>query len=92
MLNSDTLIFLQDLLPFKRYIKKHFIFYQSDTTVQGFFVTKTLLLHVENAVKWALVKIHNFCFLLEKAEIYTVNCTHRRKKTITVQQISTKKT
>ena len=44
-----------------------------------FFLAKTLLLHVENAVKWALVKIHNFCFLLEKAEIYTVNCTHRKK-------------
>ena len=66
VLNSDTLIFLQGLLPLKRYIKKHFIFYQSDTTVQGFFVTKTLLLHVQNVVEWVLAKITHLCLWMRR--------------------------
>ena len=76
MLYSNPLKYLRYILPFKSYECKFlFLFFNS----AKFFLAKTLLLHVENAVKWALVKIHNFCFLLEKAEIYTVNCTHRKK-------------
>ena len=82
MLYSNPLKYLRYILPFKSYECKFlFLFFNSAIPLCEVFLAKTLLLHVENAVKWALVKIHNFCFLLEKAEIYTVNCTstHRKK-------------
>ena len=71
-----------------------FVFLQCVTTVRGFFLSKTLLLHVQNVVKWTLIKIKNFCFLPGKSgdtQLSRYLNYTRKILTVTVQQLSEKK-
>ena len=71
MLNPDLLEFLRYLLPFKSYKWKHLNFFNSAWPQCEAFLAYFPLLHVQNVEEWVLMKINQFCFLHQKAEMHS---------------------
>ena len=71
MLNSDPLEFLRYILPFKRYQLKHLLFFNSVWPKCEAFFADFRLLHIQKVGEWALMKINQFCFLHQKAEMHS---------------------
>ena len=75
MLNSDPLKFLSYLKPFRRYEWKHLNFFNSAQPQCEAFFADFRHLHVQNVEEWALIKIKQFCFLFQKADMHSFAAT-----------------
>ena len=91
MLNSNPLEFLGYLLPFKRYEWKQLFIFNSAWPQCEAFLADFRLLHIQNVVEWALMKINQFCFLHQKAEMHSFAYFSYIGRILTVQQCKTKK-